>query len=160
MFSLTFLLVLFFAWSCQKETTALEGQENIEGSQGTMQSRDETLSNITDVNDLKAVIETRSEKLSIEQREQAYRLRQAASVLYELVKSSSVRTEIISGVRSNYYEDESILFKDLFNSTQSPAFNYQSLLNINNGYTSKLQAGNYTPFFWQILIRFIIGRLV
>ncbi|TAK40487.1 MAG: hypothetical protein EPO28_10100 [Saprospiraceae bacterium] len=103
----------------------------------------DAITSIRDVADLKVQLESRSEELTSEQQEQLQRLRQAASIIFELVKNSEARAEIMDGVRSAFYEDESIAFKDLFNSTQSPAFDHQSRQVINNGFQSKLSNGDY-----------------
>lgn len=120
--------------SCEKEL-----QEKVNNQTGEVN----TSGKIVDLNGLKTEIQTRSEELTTEEQEQLHRLRQAASILFEVAKTGNARSEIISGVRSGFYEDESILFKDLFNSTQSPAFDFTSNQNTNNGFQAKLQNGSY-----------------
>ncbi|MBK8566190.1 MAG: hypothetical protein IPN76_23325 [Saprospiraceae bacterium] len=133
-FKLGLFIFLLGVGSCKKEASDLIKKQPNDF---------DPISTITDIGELKQAISTRDGSLSEDQQAELHRLRQAASILFELAKTSGIRSEIIAGVRSGFYEDESILFKDLFNSTQSPAFDFQSSQLTSNGFSSRLQNGNY-----------------
>lgn len=78
--------------------------------------------------------------------ETKYRLEQAARILLEISKDAASRSVIINTIRSGYYEDESIVYRDLFDYLNRPALVQLSSADkprFSNAFNEILNNGNY-----------------
>ncbi len=78
--------------------------------------------------------------------EAKYRLEQAARILLEISKHAVNRSVVINTIRSGYYEDESIVYRDLFDYLNRPALAQLSSIDkprFSNTFNEILDSGVY-----------------